>query len=256
MSLHKQESQSDNLSWQVNKQQETINDILNKQDTHAEEISTLASIVNQQHINTNKLADKLITVQGLVTSIHTLLNETVTHLKQKITTKECMALISNLEKLQQTQLELHQNSIQHLTTQLRLSEFDTKHEEYETQNNEISFLTEQINLIQKKQKENSISINDKINARKCIELNTNIGRQQQKQMKDHQEDLQSLTTQLSEISSNQKHNSSLIQTKIDSHACNQIVHASQQILQDKAQKYEEQTNNTITNLITTQKTST
>jgi hypothetical protein len=74
-------------------------------------------------------------------------------------------------------------------------------------------------------------------------------------MESHQNDLQDITSQLSELATNQKQISSLTQTKIDTHTCMQIVHNKQQSLQDRAQKFEKQTNSSITNLITSQETS-
>jgi hypothetical protein len=120
---------------------------------------------------------------------------------------------------------------------------------------QLLHLQKQVNLLQKIQKNDTTIINEKMNAKKCIELNTNIGRQQQKQMESHQNDLQDITSQLSKLDTTQKEISSLTQTKIDTHTCIEIVNNKQHSYQNRTQKHEDQTNKSILNLMASQERS-
>jgi hypothetical protein len=230
----------------VSKQQEAINGIIHIQSKHTNEITSLMAIINKQQkiiedrdTAMNGLVDNILYVQKQANHLQNMQKELIILVKQKMDTHKCIELNSIIEKHQLKQMETHQTSIQNITTQL--SKFAINHKE-------VSSLNKKVNILQKKHTEHSENLKGKIDVRKCIELNTNIGRQQQKQMKEHQNDIQHLTTQISDLVTNQNQVSSLTQANIDNQTCIKITQAKQQTLQEKVQKSEEQMDNKITEL--------
>jgi hypothetical protein len=106
-------------------------------------------------------------------------------------------------------------------------------------------LQHQITTLQKLQKEDSIVMQKKIDTKKCIELNTHIGRSQQQQIENQQKVVHTITSHLSKLDSIQKENSTLILNKMDTERCMTIINTTANNCQTRLQEQKTEIKNSI-----------
>jgi hypothetical protein len=226
--------------------QEVIDGIINTQNRHTNEINSLLAVINkQQDIIQNRdtamhgLVDNIVTVQKQANQLQNMQKQLITTVKQKIDTQKCTDLNLIIEQQQVKNMQKQQKTMQTITNKLTEIAFSHK---------QLLSLNKKVDNLQKQQTNHSEILKAKIDTRKCIELNTNIGRQQQTQKDKYQDDMHHLTTQLSQIVINQNQKSTITQADIDNQAIIKRTQKEQQVSQDKLQKNQELLDNKISKL--------
>jgi hypothetical protein len=159
--------QHQDLLSQLSSQKEIITDITNTQRTQLQELNIMSNLIGRQQEQIknrdtaiNQLADQLLHLQQQVILLEKIQKKDTTIINEKIDTKKCIELTTNMGRQHQKQMEIYQNDLHDITSQL--SKLDST------------------------QKENSSLILTKIDTHSCMEIINNKEQSCQARIQNHE----------------------------------------------------------------------